>query len=173
MYKVRRLLLVVTLLGAVAVALTVRLCCIASSASPSSDLIEAAWKGEVVRVRELLEKGIDPNVRQRHMRQMTPLIAAVFSAGSNRHEVVQELLRHGADPNMTDVSGLTALVWAVRNVDVESAEMLVRYGADLRGPAGESPIDFLEAKRRRHPAKAAQIMSAIANRTNRPAILVP
>ncbi|MGB3863606.1 MAG: ankyrin repeat domain-containing protein [Candidatus Aminicenantaceae bacterium] len=41
--------------------------------------------------------------------------ALMFAAGEGQLEVVQILLKHGADPSLKDVDGDTALVFAQRN----------------------------------------------------------
>ena len=44
-------------------------------------------------------------------------------------EMVDLLLKHGADPNRADASGATALMWAVP--DVEKVRLLVARGANV------------------------------------------
>ena len=47
------------------------------------------------------------------------------------HALVRELLRDGADVNVAQVDGMTALLWAVHADDADLAELLVRSGADV------------------------------------------
>ena len=55
-------------------------------------------------------------------------------AAENGHErVVQILLDKGADPNLADKSGRTALLWAVLNDHRAVAEQLLARGADVQG----------------------------------------
>ena len=60
-----------------------------------TDLHSAAFEGDAERVRELLKKGADPNVRDED--GDTPLHDAASVGHVN---VVRLLLEHGADPNI-------------------------------------------------------------------------
>jgi len=60
-----------------------------------TDLHSAALDGDAERVRELLKKGADPNVRDEYGN--TPLHIA---ARDGRVDVVRLLLERGADPNI-------------------------------------------------------------------------
>jgi len=69
-----------------------------------TDLHVAAFNGDVERVRKLLEKGENPNVRDEY--GSTPL----HKAASRGHvDVVRLLLEHGADPTVKDKNGATPL----------------------------------------------------------------
>ena len=46
---------------------------------------------------------------------------------------VRALLQKGADVNMRDIDGTTALYWAAYQNDSETAELLIRAGADVGG----------------------------------------
>jgi ankyrin repeat protein len=43
---------------------------------------------------------------------------------------VRELLDSGADPNLLDTNGLTALVWATGQGNIDVVRLLLDYGAD-------------------------------------------
>jgi len=77
----------------------------------------AARAGEVRVCEILLEHGADVNARTRNIRA-TALHRAASPPASSLHkshaEVVDLLLRHGAEPNLTDVDGRTALHRAIR-----------------------------------------------------------
>lgn len=88
----------------------------------------AAQRGDADLVAERLSWGIDPNCTIAKSR--TPLIANV--RGSSPSEAtVQTLLKHGADPNLTDETGLSALDYARRK--------LARLQARPRRPPRKSP----------------------------------
>ena len=73
----------------------------------------AAQRGEADLVAERLSWGIDPNCTSPKGR--TPLMANVRSSCPSV-ATVQALLAAGADANLTDVSGLTALDYARRKL---------------------------------------------------------
>ena len=120
------------------------------------DLHSAASAGDVKRVKELLEKGADPNARDEDGR--TPLYWAAFRG---HVEVVKLLLEHGADPNAEDEAGRTPLHAAMfygcievakhvymhclqqRQVSlVEVVKLLLQHGADpdARDKYGRTPL---------------------------------
>lgn len=70
-------------------------------------LRQAASEGNVQKVKELLDRGVDVNSRSQ--RGVTPLMLA---CAEGQIDVVKLLLARGADVNATDNSGRTALGWA-------------------------------------------------------------
>ena len=90
-------------------------------------LIPAAEKGQVDTVRLLLEKSkIDVN----HVNNLgwTALMEAVILAdgGINHQQIVELLLAHGADPNITDNEGATVLDHARNRGFTSIVEILTR-----------------------------------------------
>lgn len=57
-----------------------------------------------------------------------PLIASAASGDLGR---VRDLLEGGANVNVQDADGTTALMSACRNCDLQMVELLLRYGADV------------------------------------------
>src|SRR5947207_2014506 len=56
----------------------------------------------------------------------------IADAAMNRNkDAVRSLLQKKADVNATQVDGTTALHWAVRADDLETAELLIRAGANV------------------------------------------
>jgi hypothetical protein len=76
-------------------------------------LLLAAERGDADLVAERLGWGIDPNCR--FGRARTPLIANMRGACPSA-ATVQALLRSGADPQLTDDAGLSALDYARRKL---------------------------------------------------------
>ena len=90
-------------------------------------------------VEDLLELGAYPNL---HAAGEPPLLTC---ARSGSIETVKLLLRHGANPNVTDAwKGQTALMWAAAEDHATVVETLVAHGADanLASTAGETPLLF-------------------------------
>jgi ankyrin repeat protein len=62
-------------------------------------------------VELLLEKGAEVN----RIDEVEHWTALMFAGGEGLTEVIRTLLRHGADPNLKDTDGDTALTFAQRN----------------------------------------------------------
>jgi hypothetical protein len=73
----------------------------------------AAQRGDADLVAERLAWGIDPNCA--FSKGRTPLIANVRGSCPSS-ATVEALLKHGADPGLTDEAGLTALDYARRKL---------------------------------------------------------
>ena len=122
-------------------------------------LVTASRSGSPEIVRMLLEKGADVNARG--ARGQTPLM---FATSQHHPDVVKVLVEHGADVNAVSDSwaqfmaqaphahpehqawvehgGNTALMFAARVGDLESAKHLVAAGADVDVPSawGTTPL---------------------------------
>lgn len=72
----------------------------------------------------------------------TQLIKAVYAAEDLKD--IEKLLKKGADPNIPDDQGDTALMGAVINNDVPMAQLLIKYGAsvDVKDSIGKYPIGY-------------------------------
>ena len=84
----------------------------------------ACEKGFKNIVQKLLAGGADPNECRR---TLPPLIYAVIHSNG---ECVDALLYYGADPNVFDARGNTALHTAIANSDVISTASLLKHRAD-------------------------------------------
>lgn len=93
-----------------------------------SPIAVAAWKNNIVMVKQLLAKGVDINILGT-TKVGTPL---TFCASGANKEVVELLLKSGATVNAVDNIGETALMKALDyNKDIAVAEALIRSGADV------------------------------------------
>src|SRR4029077_16559576 len=88
------------------------------------DLLDAATKGDVKLVRELLDQGAYASVRDPEGR--TPLTEAVWN---NNVELVTVLLAHGANPNSKKNDGATPLSIAQGKAFKEIVALLKKAGA--------------------------------------------
>lgn len=89
-------------------------------APTADDLIEAAGKGSLDEVDRLLRAGVSPNAARFNV---TPLVAA---AEHGHVEVIQRLIDAGADVNLRDQQGMTALDYATRAKQMAAMEALGR-----------------------------------------------
>lgn len=97
---------------------------IASLIKLNLELADAARKGDVKSVKEMLDKGAYVNVRDPEGR--TPLTEAAWEG---RVEMVNLLLARGANPNAKKNDGATPLAIATGRGHKEIAEMLKKTGA--------------------------------------------
>ncbi|MCC6003969.1 MAG: ankyrin repeat domain-containing protein, partial [Thermofilum sp.] len=93
------------------------------SANLNSELIRAVEKGDIVKVRYLLEKGASANARD--SRGATPLHKA---ASQGNVHIAQLLIEHGADVNSRNEYGATPLHYAKNG---EVAELLIKHGSGI------------------------------------------
>jgi ankyrin repeat protein len=91
-----------------------------------TQMCEAAFVCDFVKVRELLAKGVNPNVRDEDLR--TPLHQAVLGSSVG---MVGLLIESRADLNAKDSHGFTPLHFAAQEYLPEIAQILVGKGADV------------------------------------------
>lgn len=98
--------------------------------STSDDLAERLWdaarRGDVAVVREVLEGGVDVNATTKY-----GATALSYACDRGHAEVVQLLLESGANPNAKDTFyGATPLDWAMSDKKREIIQALVENGAE-------------------------------------------
>ncbi len=91
-----------------------------------SRLFIAVREGNSGKVRELLGKGVDPNIRD--CLELTPLMIA---ASKDYLEIARLLLAHGADVHAKTSRCITALYFAVENKSGGMIRLLIENGAVL------------------------------------------
>jgi ankyrin repeat protein len=95
-------------------------------------LIIAAGKGDLNKIIQLLNQGVDINSQEGN-----DTSALISAAQEGRFEAVQLLLEQGADVNSSNISSNTALISAAGRGDLETVKLLLSYRADL------NPKNFL------------------------------
>lgn len=101
-------------------------CPVSFAQDQSQALIEAARKGDLKQVQDLLEKGTDVNAKTKTGR--TVLMAA---AKSVQLEMTKFLIAKGAKVNAKDGNGRTALMFAAAQGNIELANLIMKEGADV------------------------------------------
>jgi ankyrin repeat protein len=133
----------------------------AALATGATPLMRAARFGDVEVMRVLLDAGADPALTQKDKTTVLMLAAGAgwrtgetilggldYGAESDAIEAVKLCLERGADVNVTDEDGLTALHHAVpRGAGV--VQLLVDHGASIetKDKRGRTPLDVAEGVR--------------------------
>lgn len=124
----------------------------------------AIARGDLHRVRELLERGAPPNERGDH-----GTTALHWAAAADESEMVRALLQAGADPNARAADGCTPLHYAAREDAVRSVAALLDRGADpsIANDAGRVPAE--EIYDDQDDPDGVEIARALAEATRRAA----
>src|SRR5262249_51541261 len=108
--------------------------------TPPTPLIGALLHNDGTEARRLLEAGADPN--EGRIVGFAPIVLAI-----QRQDVglLRLMMAKGADLNVRDRSGSTALMWAAANESGDAAivEEVLRLGGDplISNNVGESALD--------------------------------
>jgi ankyrin repeat protein len=104
----------------------------------SSPLTLAAYYNNLDVAKYLIQKVDNINGNSK---DGTPLMAAVVKGHT---EIAKALIGAGADPNLTDANGATALHYAVlfNNQELVSLLMDANASAFMKNDGGQSPLDF-------------------------------
>lgn len=96
-------------------------------ATGETPIMTCAGAGSVAAVRTLIARGADVNAKEPSQHQ-----TALMWAAADRHpEVVKTLIEHGADLQARTKKGFTALHFAAREGDFDSARLLLAAGTDI------------------------------------------
>jgi ankyrin repeat protein len=104
-------------------------------------LVDLAENGAFQELKQELDSGVDINGHSSDGR------VALHAAFAESHEeMVRYLLTRGADPNLVDASGYTALHWAARSNDVRMLELAHRAAqqdVDVTDNEGRTPLSWV------------------------------
>ena len=89
-------------------------------------LLDAAFICDLIKVRQALAEGANPNVRDEDER--TPLFSGILGGSIG---LVGLLLESGADVDARDSQGFTPLHFAAQELLPEMARLLIAKGADV------------------------------------------
>ena len=94
---------------------------------------QAILRGQIVKIRSLLESGVDINIRDKQER--TPLHTAI---DQKKNQIVKLLLEKNADVNLIDNMGDTPMHLAVKTGQLKVVELLIEKGADVNAVDAQS-----------------------------------
>ena len=106
-------------------------------------LMRAALNGNTERVKELLDQGVDINLKDDEGRT-----ALIFAVINTHYETMKLLLEHGADVNVKSNRGGTALMAAALAGDLRMVQALLDKGADVHArlrETNESAVNLAES----------------------------
>ena len=98
-----------------------------------SPLTIAARTGNLDIVKALLAHGARVNAAI----PSTGQTALMWAAAEGHRDVMQELIKAGADVRAPSTIGFTPLLFATRNGDIEAAKILIAAGADVNEPGSD------------------------------------
>jgi len=101
---------------------------------PEAALLQACEKGDLKAAKDLLDKGVNINARDRDGRQ--PIIEASYWQHA---DIVRLLIERAADVNAKKVDGTTALDFAISLHNKEIEQMLRQAGAGSDQKASGKP----------------------------------
>lgn len=116
--------------------------CWGAATDPNEDLKLAIRNGDVDGLAQALGNGADPNKRYPYVNS-TPLIETLNnSTGEDTKQMVQMLINYGAEVNVTDPLGQTALHYAMAPFNEEALKILLDNGAfvDAQNQYGLTPL---------------------------------
>lgn len=147
-----------------------------AGADPNDGLVRAAQGRHVQLVKLLLENGADVQTTAQSQQGDTALHTGALQGG---FEMVQLLLKHGADPNAVNKQGQTPLHRAIAgDGELKTVKLLVESGAKLDIPdkEGVTPVRMAGTRARGRPALYDWLLTAAGGKEpppNRPVRATP
>ena len=140
----------------------------------NEDFLVAARKGDVAKLKELLDKGVDVNTKTQY-----GATALAYACDKGHIEVVKLLLERGANVNVRDTFyGEVPLGWALQRNNVEIIKLLIEKGAQgkervLTHAVQAGLIDLVKVVLDKGELKPGPLSSALelATSANKPEIV--
>lgn len=133
-------------------------------------LCGAAERGNLEIVNALLQAGANPNVSSKdtaaaNAHFSTPLNSAILHKSL---PVVKRLVQTGADVNLLDGAGTSALMLAVMNQDTAAVRLLLEHGADPHPPHPKSSSLMRQAEAYRRLPRGEEIYRLLLKHGGKP-----
>lgn len=101
------------------------------------ELIHAAAAGDISKVRQILNAGVNVNARfARDDSDLSGMTALMVATSRGYAEMVEDLIQRGANVNLKHYSGETALMFAADTGDENTIRVLLGAGADPNAKVG-------------------------------------
>lgn len=127
----------------------------------NDQLIIAARKNDITKVRELIKKGANINATEKVIGEGQ---TALFHAASYGHtEIVKLLIQSGADVNARPSGRSTALMMAAWAGYTNTVRVLLNAGADVNSKDEKGDTALTEAVRKNHLEAARLLIERGAN----------
>jgi len=106
-----------------------------------NQLADAVIDKDTIKIEQLLQSGLDINTQ--HPTSGTTVLM-IASSYYYYDDMVVYLIGKGADVNLKDSEGKTALLWASSN-SLENVKILIANGAKVNEPANDGMTPFIQA----------------------------
>ncbi len=106
-----------------------------------NQLADAVIEKDTVKINQLLQSGVDINSQYKNTGTSALMIASSYYYYDG---IVQYLIEKGANVNLQDNEGKTALLWAASN-SLPNSNILVANGADVNIASNDGMTPFLQA----------------------------
>ncbi|MCJ1357835.1 MAG: Ankyrin-2 [Icmadophila ericetorum] len=110
-------------------------------------VLSAAKQNDQIKLRSLLNTGLDLDVNVKNWDGVTPLHLAT---GRQNLKIVKLLLENDANVNIQIVAGYTPLHYSAREGSIEILRVLLEHGADVdsRGQFGDTALHYAVVDKR-------------------------
>jgi ankyrin repeat protein len=106
-----------------------------------NQLADAVIEKDTVKINQLLQSGFNINTQHKTTGTTVLMIASSYYY---YEDMVEHLISKGADVNLKDNDGKTALLWASSN-SLENAKVLLANGAKVDESANDGMTPFIQA----------------------------